>query len=366
MDKVKEKKAKDSLNDFLNTDLEKSKKVKPKVKVIRKKSLKVVSVDNSFNKKLISIEKSKKEKMLKMKNEKEINELEKSFTINTGFSQAFMITGAYAPAFSEGTESPLPVLFEAEGDIIQANQVRASVDKCFLLGSAKGQMNSNTASIKLVTLSCLLQDGEYILEGAVEGWVIGENGKPGVPGELLHKNGALLAKTFVAGFLETFSQSIGGGDTQNFDFSGTDEEVNNASVLKNNLISSGGQGLATVFGKVGEYYLKMAEQIFPVIEVTGGRTVDIIFKGSSNFSVRENNNLRIDEITDKLFKIAYNNKVKDSENKEILEESFTKTMSNNSDEGFSFSGEESEIPGTPEGENLITEGKEILKDELGL
>ena len=56
-----------------------------------------------------------------------------------------MITGAYAPAFQEGDSEPLPVLFEAEGSIIQPNDFLGSIDKCFLLGSAKGNMNSQTA-----------------------------------------------------------------------------------------------------------------------------------------------------------------------------------------------------------------------------
>lgn len=294
----------------------------PKVR----KQVKTVKVDNKFNSAIIAAQKE-----IEQEDDADQNKQERdkgTFHLSTGLSQAYMITGAYAPAFQEGDSEPLPVLFEAEGSIIQPNEHLGSVDKCFLLGSAKGNMNSQTAEIKLVSVSCLVDDGDYRIEAPITGWVIGENGIPGVGGELLHKNGAWLARTFVAGFLETFANALTSGDTTTINLGGGNSNSRNNEGLgksfSNNALYAGASGLSTVFSKLGDYYLKMAEQIFPVIEVRGGRTVDLLLMGGEDFSVVENNKLELSSIEAFLL----NKRLKENENKGKIEQknAFTRSL----------------------------------------
>ena len=291
-----------------------------------RKQVKTVKVDNTFNSAVIA---AQKEIEQEDDNDQSKQDKEKSsFHLSTGLSQAYMITGAYAPAFQEGDAEPLPVLFEAEGSIIQPNEHLGSVDKCFLLGSAKGNMNSQTAEIKLVSVSCLVDDGDYRIEAPITGWVIGENGIPGVGGELLHKNGAWLARTFIAGFLETFANALTSGDTTTINLGGSTNNSRNDEGLgksfSNNALYAGASGLSTVFSKLGDYYLKMAEQIFPVIEVRGGRTVDLLLMGGEDFSVVENNKLDLSSIESFLL----NKRLKDNEKKGKIEQknAFTRSL----------------------------------------
>jgi len=276
------------------------KKEKPKPKIVNhKKNIKIVSVDTSFNQSIVNMQSQIEQENKQLReNIAKKEALQNSFHVSIGFTQAYMITGAYAPTFQNSQANPLPVLLEAEGNILMANDVEGSVDKCFLLGSAKGNINSQTVSIKLVSISCLIDDGKYRIEGPISGWVIGENGMPGIPGEMLHKNGAWIAKTFVAGFLQTFAQAITGGQTQPIVIgtgtTGTNTNVGQA--IAGNTAYAAATGLSTVFGKLGDYYLKMAEQIFPVIEVKPGRTVDIMLLGGENLSVVKNTKMSISNV----------------------------------------------------------------------
>jgi len=214
-----------------------------------------------------------------------------TYHIITGLTTAYLVTGVYAPAFSEGKMEPLPVLLQAEGDILIANDDTENLGKCFFLGSAKGNMNSETADIRLNKVSCSFADGHKKIEGSITGWVIGENGIPGVPGQLLHKNGAWLAKTFVAGFLDTFSQTLvsyAGAGGKN----GSAGNVN----IGDSLAEAGGESASDVFQKIGDYYLEMASQIFPVIEVKPGRTVDILLKGGDTLTVTDFNSAEVEQI----------------------------------------------------------------------
>lgn len=268
-------------------------KVEPIVKP--KFNLRLVEVDTSAN-----IEQIKREDNLLAELEKLKLKRNNNFHLMTGLTQAYMVTGAYAPVFDSGQEEPLPVLLQAEGDILIANNDTQTIDKCFLIGAAKGNMNSSTADIRLVKISCSLGEGTKKVEGNISGWVIGENGIPGIQGELLHKNGAWLSKTFVAGFLETFSSALGGTDSTEIVIgsNGSNDKVGVGTAVSENAKSAAFGGLSSVFGKLGDYYLKMAENIFPVIEVKGGRTVNILLKGGESFSITDFNKLDLSDIND--------------------------------------------------------------------
>jgi len=207
-----------------------------------------------------------------------------SYHIALGLTEATLVTGVYAPVIQAEDQENLPVLMQAKGDILIANDDSQSIDKCFILGSAKGNMNSETADIRLVSISCSVNGGEKIVEGGINGWVVGENSIPGVQGELLHKNGAWLANTFVAGFLQTFSNAFNrSSQTINIGGSTTQQPIATGQDIQN---ATAG-GLSTVFGKLGDYYLKMASQIMPVVEVKAGRTVTILLKGGEDLSAKE-------------------------------------------------------------------------------
>jgi len=252
----------------------------------KRKRITMINVDTSFNQKVI-----KEAKKIIINNIKKAEEFP-PYHISTGFTQAYMVTGAYAPAFQEGSSKPLPVMLKAEGDILMANDTYGDVEDCFFIGTAKGNMNSQTADIRLVSINCLIAGGKYRIEGAVSGWVIGENGIPGVPGELIHKNGALLARSFVAGFLESAATILNSSAASSIGGT-TGTTIVSGQTLQSAASSSAGD----VFSKIADYYTKMAEQIFPIIEVKGGRTVNIFLAGGEDLSVVENHVPRMASMT---------------------------------------------------------------------
>jgi len=243
----------------------------------KRRKITMINVDTSFNQKVIQ-----EAKKIIVANKKKAKDFP-AYHISTGFTQAYMVTGAYAPAFQEGSSKPLPVMLKAEGDILMANDTYGDIEDCFIIGTAKGNMNSQTADIRLVSINCLIAGGEYRIEGAVSGWVIGENGIPGVPGELIHKSGALLARSFVAGFLESAATILNSGAGAGIGTTDGGVQLNGQTFQQ-----AAGNSAGEVFSKIADYYTKMAEQIFPVIEVKGGRTVNIFLAGGEDLSIMEN------------------------------------------------------------------------------
>lgn len=302
-EKEKEKSPEEIANKILQ-EIAKKRKTEKKEEKQEEQGLTLVDIDTSFNQKIIQ-EQKKIEVEESEKKSKEENKISGHVTI--GFTKAYLVTGVHAPVFSEGNSEPLPVLLEAEGKIVMANDVEGNIGRCFLIGSAKGEMNSQTAKIRLEKISCLMDGGKYRLEGNIKGWVIdGKSGMPGLHGELIHKNGAWMARTFVAGFLETFSEAIttNGVEAISFGNTGTtgttNNEVSTKAAIGANAATAAGSGISAVFKKIGDYYLKMAEQIFPVIEVRGGRTVDILLLGGEDFTVVKNTPIDVNYLTEKI------------------------------------------------------------------
>ncbi len=307
----------------------------------KRKRITMINIDTSFNQKVIQ-----EAKKIYVENRKKVKDFP-SYHISTGFTQAYMVTGAYAPAFQEGSSKPLPVMFKAEGDILMANDTYGDIEDCFIIGTAKGNMNSQTADIRLVSINCLIAGGEYRIEGAISGWVIGENGIPGVPGELIHKNGALLARSFVAGFLESAATILNSGAGSAVNNVGTGGGVPlNGQTFQTAASSSAGE----VFSKIADYYTKMAEQIFPVIEVKGGRTVNIFLAGGEDLAVTENHVPTMAHMTQTAEDIIMNRNSKTGEQTALENNPFVRAVAGDSVAEDSASspimgiGEEGSIP----------------------
>lgn len=177
---------------------------------------------------------------------------------------AMLLTGLDAPTGARAQSQPVPVLMRIKKEAIMPNYASADVKECHLLGSAYGELSSERVNIRGETVSCILADNTAV-EGSVKFFVTGEDGKNGVRGTLVSRSGrvlasaagAALAQGILSSMQETSAESVflGGGD------SGAGGAVSGAS-----------EG----FDLLTEYYLDLAEQTFPVIEIPNGRWVDVV------------------------------------------------------------------------------------------
>jgi conjugal transfer pilus assembly protein TraB len=199
----------------------------------------------------------------------------KSIYIPSGsFFEGILLTGLDAPTMQAGTSNPQPVLININKDAILPNNYSTDIVDCFLLGSGRGDLSSERAYIRLVKLSCIDKD-KQVIDTDIEGWIIGEDGKVGVRGRLVSKQGSVLAKALLAGFAEGVAKA----------FSST---ASNISVTPEGSVTTidpdkafqvaGYTGVGEAMKKLADFYMKMAESMFPVIEVGAGRTITVVIK----------------------------------------------------------------------------------------
>lgn len=189
------------------------------------------------------------------------------------FFRSVLLGGVDAPTGGEAQNaSPHPVLMRVIDFAQMPNQFKYNFRECFVTGQAYGDISAERAYIRLQNLSCVGTDGRAI-DMPVRGYVAGEDGKTGVRGTVVTKQGQVLANALFAGVLS----GLGQGVSQSFNVTnstpfGTSTSVNGSDQYKAGVA----MGLGNAADRLAQYYIKLADKVFPVVEINAGRTVDIV------------------------------------------------------------------------------------------
>ncbi|PPD38249.1 MAG: conjugal transfer protein TrbI [Methylobacter sp.] len=196
-----------------------------------------------------------------------------------------LLNGLDAPTGKKAMKEPMPVLFRIKKEAILPNRFHADVRECFLLAAGFGDLSAERAYFRGETFSCVRQDGG-VIEVPMNAYATGEDGKNGVRGRVVSKQGALLAQAMMAGFLRGFSDAFGrtqipvlmtGGAGA---LSGTTPFQ---SAFSSQSMEGGAlKGAGYAMERLANFYMDMAEEIYPVIEVDATRQVNfIVQKGTA-------------------------------------------------------------------------------------
>ena len=188
------------------------------------------------------------------------------------FTRAVLLGGLDAPTGGQSQTNPHPVLLRLVDSAVLPNRHRGEVRECFVIGAGYGDISSERAYIRTENLSCIRHDGST-LEIAIHGSIFGEDGKVGMRGRLVTKQGQLLANALLAGVVSgigtAFSQYYSTTTSSTF---GTITTTDPSKALQSGL----GSGVGSAMNRLANYYISLAEKIFPVIEIDAGRMVDVV------------------------------------------------------------------------------------------
>ena len=189
------------------------------------------------------------------------------------FVETVLLSGIDAPSGSKGTGSPYPVLLRVLSLAQFPNKWRGDIKECFVIGEAYGELSSERVHIRANTLSCVDRKGELI-EGSITGYATGEDGKIGLSGRVVTKQGAILARSLVTGFLQGVSQAFSQSATVvNVGTTGAISTIDPDKTMQAGI----GMGVSKAAEDLAQFYIDMARDMFPVIEVNSGRRAEIIF-----------------------------------------------------------------------------------------
>lgn len=193
----------------------------------------------------------------------------KEFYIPSGtILQGVLLTGVDAPSGKSALKDPVPVLGRIKNLAILPNYYRADVRECFVLLDAVGDLPSERAYMRSSNISCVRKD-RSVIDVAIQGYVAGEDGKAGMRGTLVSKQGAALAKASLAGLADGLAQA----------YSGQSDVIygGNQGQSQQEMFTQGAYaGASSALTNIADYYLEQAEQLHPVIEISSGRKFSLI------------------------------------------------------------------------------------------
>ena len=188
------------------------------------------------------------------------------------FATAALLSGLDAPTGGRADTNPHPVLLELLDTASLPNRYRSRVKECRIVAAGFGRISDERAYFRLERLSCVLRGGE-ILDVPIKGYVSGEDGKNGMRGHLISKQGALIARALLAGTAggigEALSQSYSNVLTSP---TGAVSTIDPSKTFEYGIAS----GFGTALGKISDWYLKRADETYPIIEIDAGRVVEIV------------------------------------------------------------------------------------------
>ena len=188
------------------------------------------------------------------------------------FTRGQLLGGVDAPTGGQSQSNPHPVLIRLSDNSFLPNRFRAEYRECFVIAAAYGDISSERAYLRTESLSCVRDDGSA-LEVKIQGSVYGEDGKVGMRGRLVTKQGQMLANALMAGIVSGLGKGISSANTTTFTSAlGSVNTQSGAEALRAGV----GSGVGKALDRLSEYYIKLAEQTFPVIEVDAGREIDVV------------------------------------------------------------------------------------------
>jgi conjugal transfer pilus assembly protein TraB len=200
------------------------------------------------------------------------------------FMEATLLSGLDAPTTSEAKGNPVPVLLRVKTPAVLPNSVKANLKGCFVIADGKGNLATERAELLLVSLSCLDRKGQAVVDQKIKGFVVDEDGKIGLRGRVVAKMGSMIARSMLAGFFGGAGDAIkAAATTLTVGPLGTTQTVDPKDIA----MSGAGSGLSSGFKEIQKFYMELARQTMPVIEVGATKLVTLVISEGINLDIKK-------------------------------------------------------------------------------
>ena len=192
-----------------------------------------------------------------------------------GFMKARLLTGIDALASRDATSNPEPLIARVQAPAVLPNDVKANLSGCFVIGNATGSLAKERVEVQLVSLSCIDFDERSVVDQPIKGFFVDTDGKKGLSGRVVTRAGAALARSFIAGTISGMSQSVENtfGDTS-VSALGTVRSLDAGDAAKSGIAG----GLSKSSDKLTDFYLDLARQAGPIVEVGAAKDVVVVIQ----------------------------------------------------------------------------------------
>jgi TolA-binding protein len=197
---------------------------------------------------------------------------------SNSFIKAVLLNGVDISAGEASQQNPQPVILRVTGwgNLPNGHRLR-QLKQCRIHAISWGDLSSERVYMRPDLLTCVSTNGD-IVETSVEGHVAAADGKLGVRGRMITRDAELVRSAVMAGTLSGLGETAASTQgTTSVSPLGSTRTFNGKEALTSSL----GKGVGKGLDLVAEYKIKQAEKLQPIIQVSGGLEVEVLFFASS-------------------------------------------------------------------------------------
>lgn len=196
--------------------------------------------------------------------------------------RARLVSGMDAMVASGAGDGNQPVIAKITEPMLLPNGRMVDLRGCVLMAGGYGNLSTERVYMNTTMLSCINGDDE-ILETAVSANALGSDGKLGVRGVMVTRDGALILRTMQAGLLQGVATAFSDARSNTAPtFSSEANQFqfpNTGYVAKSSLV----EGVNKSLDQMVQRYNNILDQIFPVLQIDAGRMIE--FQVLTSFKV---------------------------------------------------------------------------------
>ena len=200
-----------------------------------------------------------------------------------GFMKARLLTGIDALASRDATNNPEPLIARVQAPAVLPNDVKANLAGCFVIGNATGSLAKERVEVQLVSLSCVDFDERSVVDQPIKGFFVDADGKKGLSGKVVTRAGAALARAFIAGTItgvaDTVQNTVGDVSTSAL---GSVRTLDAGDAAKAGIAG----GLSRSSEKLTDFYLDLARQAGPIVEVGAAKDVVVVIQEGVTLDIK--------------------------------------------------------------------------------
>ena len=200
-----------------------------------------------------------------------------------GFMKARLLTGIDALASRDATNNPEPLIARVQAPAVLPNDVKANLAGCFVIGNATGSLAKERVEVQLVSLSCVDFDERSVVDQQIKGFFVDADGKKGLSGKVVTRAGAALARAFIAGTITgiagTVENTVGDVSTSAL---GSVRTLDAGDAAKAGIAG----GLSRSSEKLTDFYLDLARQAGPIVEVGAAKDVVVVIQEGVSLEIK--------------------------------------------------------------------------------
>ena len=199
----------------------------------------------------------------------------RSFIPETAYVKGILLGGIAVSTSIGSSSEPVPVVIRITERGNLPKNFNIDLTHCQIMGSSYGDLSSERAIVRAEVLSCQNPANELIYTTKIAGLIYGDDGMNGIKGKVVQTSGKHLKNAIIGGMISGFAGSAKGQDQMIITSfgSGTTKKKGMGDMLQ----EGGFAGASNAAEKIADYYIKQAEAMSPVLLVSGGTKVDIVF-----------------------------------------------------------------------------------------